>query len=755
MPSIFVGRATGGVRQQLDLQELRRALSILPDPSHGCELFSLPSARSRVRAGADLDALAAAALELADDQRIYFRINPVTLGRGDRPARKADIVRRIWLLLDVDPVKDEAHKDDPANEAEYTAVADVAAAAQEWLTERGWPSPLLVDSGNGRYLLYRIDLPNDDHAHQLLRAFLKALSARFNSPSGTIDTSVHDAPRLAKLPGTVAKKGTATPDRPHRPCRILWAPQEWAVVSAEMIVEATAALTATGDPPEPPSPPSPPADPYSTFKGRATGGENAPSTAYGRVALEREIARVVGAAKGGRNKALNRAAFSLGQLVGGGVLTRAQVEEGLWEAGCRCGLDADPGCGPAGIRATVKSGLEAGLALPRTAPERAPTVKHPPTPPPPEGEPLTICMANVTPLKVEWLMPNRIPKRFITVMAGRTGIGKSFVALDLIARITKGDEIPFAGGLRFERGGALIISEDPHDYVLAPRLLESGADMTRIRAMTWKAMGAYRLGDRAMLERACAEVEGPKIVMIDPPTNFLGDVDEHRNSEVRQTVMGVVEWVAGQDLACLFILHVNKNQGKGVDALNRVMGSVAWVTTSRIAHGFTTDPDDKTRCLFVPLKNNVGPIGKGIAYQIVKTDGLARVEWLEEVDTTADDAMAGEQTRKKKRNVVAAEWLEEVFKDVDELPSNEVWGRKRSETSLSDDALKEAKDLLGIRATRKTGSEGEIHWFWVWSEEAKGRWQLRKARVQADEADAGNGANLPSDSPDAADELEL
>src|SRR5262245_45892339 len=50
-----------------------------------------------------------------------------------------------------------------------------------------------------------------------------------------------------------------------------------------------------------------------------------------------------------------------------------------------------------------------------------------------------------------------------------------------------------------------------------------------------------------------------------------------------QTVMGVVEWVDRRGLSAWFILHVNKSQGKGTEALSRVMGSVAWVTTSRIA----------------------------------------------------------------------------------------------------------------------------------------------------------------------------
>lgn len=91
---------------------------------------------------------------------------------------------------------------------------------------------------------------------------------------------------------------------------------------------------------------------------------------YAQTALFREVARVRGASGGTRNDTLNRAAFSLGQLVAGGVLQLAEVEEQLTSAAKLVGD------GQAGedrkISSTLKSGLKAGMARPRTAPQ--PTV---------------------------------------------------------------------------------------------------------------------------------------------------------------------------------------------------------------------------------------------------------------------------------------------------------------------------------------------------------------------------------------------
>jgi hypothetical protein len=87
-----------------------------------------------------------------------------------------------------------------------------------------------------------------------------------------------------------------------------------------------------------------------------------PSDAYGRRALEAEVGRVVMAPVGVRNDALNRAAHSLGQLVGGGSLDLPTVIPALERAGLGAGLEYQE------VRATIKSGLGAGMLSPRRVP---------------------------------------------------------------------------------------------------------------------------------------------------------------------------------------------------------------------------------------------------------------------------------------------------------------------------------------------------------------------------------------------------
>jgi len=80
---------------------------------------------------------------------------------------------------------------------------------------------------------------------------------------------------------------------------------------------------------------------------------------YGRRALEAEVGRVALAPVGTRNDALNRAAFSLGQLVAGGELEPAQVAGDLLAVAVRIGLTEHE------AERTITSGMRRGLDLPR------------------------------------------------------------------------------------------------------------------------------------------------------------------------------------------------------------------------------------------------------------------------------------------------------------------------------------------------------------------------------------------------------
>lgn len=154
------------------------------------------------------------------------------------------------------------------------------------------------------------------------------------------------------------------PDRPLEP------PPQWLLDALIQPTPAPATPGASsGDSALPPAP----------CPGPAHGG----ATAYAQAAVWREVERFRSAPEGERNKALNRAAFSLGTLVAAGELDRAEVEAELEHAARLTGL------GESELRRTLKSGLDAGVKKGATNPRqidppRAPAAPPPAAPPPPD-----------------------------------------------------------------------------------------------------------------------------------------------------------------------------------------------------------------------------------------------------------------------------------------------------------------------------------------------------------------------------------
>jgi hypothetical protein len=103
------------------------------------------------------------------------------------------------------------------------------------------------------------------------------------------------------------------------------------------------------------------------------------SSSYGSAALEQECAKLA-ATTSGRNRQLNESAYKLGQLVGAGVLDYGRADDALFSASQENGYFAKDGA--ASVRATIKSGLDAGSRQPRALPNgTAESTRSVPRPP--------------------------------------------------------------------------------------------------------------------------------------------------------------------------------------------------------------------------------------------------------------------------------------------------------------------------------------------------------------------------------------
>jgi hypothetical protein len=135
-----------------------------------------------------------------------------------------------YLVYDVDPMRRDAVGKPlvgadgtkikcAATDAEKKLARTVAMSVYDFYLAMG-VSPVLIDSGNGFYVLVPISLKPEES--YLCAALLACHAADFDLPGGAeIDESCSNPSRILRVPGTKNCKGKEMPDRPHRMCKVL------------------------------------------------------------------------------------------------------------------------------------------------------------------------------------------------------------------------------------------------------------------------------------------------------------------------------------------------------------------------------------------------------------------------------------------------------------------------------------------------------------------------------------------------------
>jgi hypothetical protein len=665
MDATTTPRANNHEARGSDKEQLRRGLELLADPDAGFQLWTWPGKRKAHHKGSDVDGIAESVRRNADQTGIYAVLNPLPVS-FDEYAKNKDVLKRRWLFIDIDPIKAEGFDDDCATDEEHEQTRQAAEVVRDHLAGLGWPAPMLVDSGNGWYLLYRIDLDNTKHSQALIRSFLEKLRPLIEG-KGKIDRAVHDARRIARLPGTMNRKGRADlPERPHRLCRLVFVPKELEIVSAEQIA-AVAGHTAH----EANTPANGTAKKGLILKAGTSG-----ANAYVRRAMELECAAVASAPAGERNNRLNKAAYNLGGFIPQGYLAQGEIETRLTEAARSCGLDKDSGCGERGIWTTIQSGIEAGsqnvryvrdnhagAAAQHQAGESASDTATEPWAAPSRSL-VFRTLVDVQPLRPSWLWRDRIPLAAVSILDGDPELGKSTIAADLGARVSRGGAMPpLAGGTDLDCPADVLIlnGEDTPETTIRPRLDAAGADVSRVHVVEATALDStderppVLPTDLDLLEEL-ARAKNVKLIVVDPFMAYLGgELDAHRDQDVRRCLHRLKILAERTGAAVLLVRHLNKLVGG--PALYRGGGSIGIIGAARSALLVGKHPANPEQKVLAPVKCNLCRKPSALTYSIeTAPNGASVIGWGEETTLTADDLLG----HKRQGGGVAEQCAEEL-----------------------------------------------------------------------------------------------
>lgn len=255
---------------------------------------------------------------------------------------------------------------------------------------------------------------------------------------------------------------------------------------------------------------------------------------------------------------------------------------------------------------------------------------------------------SIEPQPVSWLWADYLAGGEFQLLAGAPGSGKTTLAMEMAAVISRGGEWP--DGTRAPVGKVLIwTGEDSLEHTLIPRLIAASANRSNVHIIHGVSVAERNrvfdpASDLPILQEQIGRLGSVKMVILDPIVSAV-TADSHKNTEVRRGLQPVGDLARHTGACVLGISHFSKGTA-GRNAVERVTGSLAFAAVARIvlvtAVG-QNEPEGQQRAL-IRAKSNLGPDGGGFGYGVEAMDvaediSASRIEWQEALVGSVSDLM--------------------------------------------------------------------------------------------------------------------
>ncbi len=337
---------------------------------------------------------------------------------------------------------------------------------------------------------------------------------------------------------------------------------------------------------------------------------------------------------------------------------------------------------------------------------------------------------------VTWMWPGVIPVGMPTALEGDPGVGKTFVAADVVSRVTRGHLFPsyLQGAVLEPAIGSVvyITSEGVPDRILVPRLVAAGADLERVEIIEgiYDMRGEFEILDvNQHLPALARRIKGDpsiKLLVIDPLASHLSPkLNMNSSLEMRQAMDCVARFAEEASCAVLVLMHLNKDDRKA--AIHRAAGSGQIMAAVKSAWAVVKKPDDENnnRRYFGPVKSNLAPFKRSMSFEIQDTtitfsDGtkgnIGRITWNHEPeDFDLQAAISPGAFELKSKVGAAVTFLRERLATGPQHIRDLI--REAEGLGITKDNLWKAKRKEGIEDGREGYGKPSI-WFYPASQEA-------------------------------------
>ena len=317
-----------------------------------------------------------------------------------------------------------------------------------------------------------------------------------------------------------------------------------------------------------------------------------------------------------------------------------------------------------------------------------------------------IRISDVEQTEVSFLWKPYIPFGKLTIIQGDAGNGKTYLAMQLCAACT--NRIPIPNMESLEPFNVIYqTAEDGLGDTIKPRLLEAGADLSRVLVIDDREGDPLTLTDER-IEKAIVQNHA-KLLIIDPIQAYLGEkVDMNRANEVRPILRKIGD--VAQRTGCAIVLIGHLNKASGQQSGYRGLGSVDFTAGVRSVLVVGKTRDDPNLRVMAHEKSSLAPPGTSIAFILGDEDGF---RWIGDYDITTDELLSGTEKKKETKLQEAEDIICQMLTGGKEVLYADL-EKAVIEKHISPRTFRDAKNELGEIIKSKTitinGKRSKLLW---------------------------------------------